>query len=78
MDKREFFSITLEELIDILEERGLGWSIQHLNKELQARIYDTNDQCISRYVAPNIFEGLAYILAEAMYRVDWTLYPEKK
>lgn len=78
MDKQEFITITLEELIDILEERGLGWSIQHLNKEVQARVYDTNDQCISRYVAHNKFESLASMLAEAMYQVDWTLYPEKK
>ena len=78
MDKQEFFTITLEELIDILEERSLGWSIQHLNKEVQARVYDTNDQCISRYVAHNKFESLAFMLAEAMYQVDWTLYPEKK
>lgn len=78
MNKQEFFTTTLEELIDILEERGLGWSIQHINKEVQARVYDSNDQCITRYVAHNKFEGLASMLAEAMYQVDWTLYPEKK
>lgn len=78
MNKQELYSYELEELIDALEERGLGWSIQHLNKELQAKVYDNNDQCISRYVAFNKFESLHFMLAEAMYQVDWTLYPEKK
>jgi len=71
--KREFRA-TPDDLIQILESRGLGWSLDH--NLIEARVWDWPN-VIGRY-RPNTVIPLAEMLAKAMYEVDWTKYPIRK
>ncbi len=73
--KREFRA-TPDDLIQILESRGLGWSLDHTGNLIEARVWDWPN-VIGRY-RPNTVIPLAEMLAKAMYEVDWTKYPIRK
>lgn len=64
-----------DSLIAELEARGLGWSLDHTGRLIEARIWDW-PHVISRY-RPHKTEPLAHMLARAMYEVDWRKYPVK-
>ncbi len=64
-----------DSLIADLESRGLGWSLDHAGRLIEARVWDW-PHVISRY-RPHKTEPLAHMLAQAMYQVDWRKYPVK-
>jgi hypothetical protein len=68
-------SATVDELIQELENRGLGWSLDNTGRLIEARVWDWPN-VIARY-RPNSVEPLAKMLAEAMVQVDWARYPAK-
>ena len=68
-------SATADELIQILESRGLGWSLDNTGRLIEARVWDWPN-VIGRY-RPHTVEPLAKMLSEAMRQVDWTQYPQK-
>lgn len=55
---------TADDLINKLESRGLGWSLDHTGRIIEARIWDW-PHVIGRY-RPNEVEPLAYMLSKAM------------
>lgn len=63
-----------DDLIADIESRGLGWSLDHTGRLIEARIWDW-PTVIGRY-RPEKTEPLAKMLSEAMYQVDWSRYPE--
>lgn len=66
---------SVDSLIDDLESRGLGWSLDHTAMLIEARVWDW-PFVIGRY-RPHNLEPLAHMLAQAMYEVDWLKYPVK-
>ena len=68
-------SATVDALIEDLESRGLGFSLDNAGRLIEARVWDW-PYVIGRY-RPNSTEPLAKMLAEAMYQVDWPRYPVK-
>lgn len=68
-------SVTVDQLIQELEARGLGWSLDNTGRLIEARVWHWPN-VIGRY-CPNAVEPLAKMLSEAMYQVDWTRYPAK-
>jgi len=66
---------TVDEYIEILESRGLGWSLDHTGHLIEARVWDW-PYVVGRY-RPTETIPLAQMLAKAMYEVDWTKYPKK-
>lgn len=63
-----------DDLIADIESRGLGWSLDHTGRLIDARIWDW-PTVIGRYRSEKT-EPLAKMLSEAMYQVDWSRYPE--
>lgn len=63
-------------LINILEERGLGWSLDHAGKLIEVRIWGPWPHVISRY-RPNEVQPLAHMLEQAMYGIPWWEHPIK-
>ena len=76
MNKQKLYTTSADELIQIIEERGLGWDVGNTGNFTECRIWEW-PHVVSRY-RPQHTESLAHMLAEAMYQVDWTKYPEKK
>lgn len=68
-------SATVDELVQALEARGLGWSLDNTGRLVEARVWDWPN-VIGRY-RPDAVEPLAKMLAKAMYQVDWSRYPER-
>jgi len=66
---------TIDEIIADLESRGLGWSLDHAGRFIEARVWDW-PRVISHY-SPRAVEPLAKMLAAACCEVDWTKYPVK-
>ena len=65
---------TVDELVQALEARGLGWSFgNNTGRLIEARVWDW-PRVIGHY-RPNSIEPLAKMLKEAMLRVDWAKYP---
>ena len=64
---------TADDIIADLESRGLGWSLDHTGRLIEARIWDW-PTVIARY-RPHAVEPLAQMLATAAFDVDWTKYP---
>lgn len=64
---------TVDDLIQDLEARGLGWSLDNTGRLIEARVWDWPD-VVGRY-RPHKVEPLAEMLATAMKQVDWTKYP---
>lgn len=67
---------TVDDLIASLEARGLGWSLDHTWRMIEARVWDWPN-VIGRY-RPEAVGPLAEMLAGAMYQVDWTRYPVRE
>ena len=67
---------TVDDIIADLESRGLGWSLDHTNRLIEARIWDWPN-VIARY-RPATVEPLAKMLATAAFDVDWTKYPRTR
>ena len=76
MDKQKLYTTSADELIQIIEEKGLGWDVGNTGNFIECRIWEW-PHVVSRY-RPHKTESLTHMLAEAMYQVDWTKYPEKK
>jgi len=67
---------TVDDIIAELESRGLGWSLDHTGRLIEARVWDWPN-VIARY-RPAKVEPLAKMLSAACYEVDWTKYPVKQ
>lgn len=67
--------VDVDGLIADLEERGLGWSLDHTGNLIESRIWDWPN-VIGRY-RPTTVEPLSGMLSKAMYGIDWTKYPKK-
>lgn len=67
-------SPSVDDLIADIESRGLGWSLDHTGRLIEARIWDW-PTVIGRY-RPEKTVPLAKMLSEAMDQVDWSRYPE--
>ena len=67
---------TVDDIIAELESCGLGWSLDHTGRLIEARVWDW-PYVIGRY-RPDKVEPLAKMLATACYEVDWTKYPVKQ
>jgi hypothetical protein len=65
---------TVDDIIADLESRGLGWSIEHIGRLIEVRVWGCT--VIARY-RPAKVEPLAKMLAAACFDVDWTKYPVK-
>lgn len=76
IDKYQKRHATVDELVQLLEERGLGWSLDHTGHLIEARVWDW-PYVIGRH-RPETVLPLAEMLAKAMYEVDWTKYPKIK
>jgi Lar family restriction alleviation protein len=68
-------AVTADDIIADLESRGLGWSLDHTGRLIEARVWDW-PTVIARY-RPHAVEPLAKMLATAAFDVDWTKYPVK-
>ncbi len=66
---------TVDDIIANLELRGLGWSLDHTGRLIEARVWDW-PHVIGRY-RPHTVEPLAKMLATACFELDWTKYPVK-
>ena len=55
---------TVDDLIAILKKRGLGWSLDHTDRLIEARVWDWPN-VIGRY-RPRMVEPLAVMLRAAM------------
>ena len=67
---------TVDDIIADLESRGLGWSLDHTGRLIEACVWDW-PAVIGRY-RPATVEPLAKMLAKAAFQVDWTKYPVKQ
>lgn len=67
-------SKTVDELIQDLESRGLGWSLDSTSRLIEARVWDW-PHVVGRY-RPYHVEPLAQMLSRAMALVDFTQYPK--
>ena len=65
----------VDQIIEILESRGLGWSLDHTGHMIEARIWDW-PTVIGRH-RPAQVEPLARMLAAALLDVDIGKYPVK-
>ena len=65
---------TVDDIIADLESRGLGWSIEHIGRLIEARVWGCT--VIGRY-RTHTTEPLAKMLAAACFDVDWTKCPVK-
>ena len=66
-------SALVDELVQALEARGLGWSLDHTGGLVEARVWKW-PYVVGRY-RPNSVEPLARMLSMAMVDVDWKKYP---
>ena len=60
---------TVDDLIAVLESHGLGWSLDHTGRMIEARVWRW-PAVVGRY-RPEKVEPLAQLLARAMFEVDW-------
>jgi len=66
-------NITIDDIIHDLESRGLGWSLDHTGRIIEARVWAW-PYVIGRY-RPCKVEPLIDMLSQAMYGIDWEKYP---
>ena len=66
---------TVDDIVADLKSRGLGWSLDHTGRLIEALVWDW-PHVIGRY-RPATVEPLAKMLAAAAFQVDWTKYPVK-
>lgn len=64
---------TTDELIADLESRGLGWSLDHTGRLIEARVWEW-PICIGRHRPEGVIP-LQDMLAEAIKEVDLSKYP---
>ena len=64
-----------DEIIQDLESRGLGWSLDHTGNLIEARIWKWPN-VIGRY-RPNTVEPLAQMLGIALQQVDLNQFPTR-
>ena len=57
----------VDEIIEVLEKHGLGWSLDHTGRLIEARIWDWPN-VVGRY-RPNKVEPLVHMLQTAMLEV---------
>jgi hypothetical protein len=62
-------------LISDLESRGIGWSLDHTGRLIEARVWDW-PHVIGRY-RPHKTEPLAHMLAQAMYEAEISCFAER-
>ena len=62
-----------DEIIQDLEARGLGWSLDHAGNLIEARIWNW-PYVVGRY-RPHTVEPLAKMLATALQQVDLSQFP---
>jgi len=68
-------AVSVDDLIQDLESRGLGWSICHAENRMEAQVY-LGPYVIERYRFDTVLP-LAQMLAKVMYEVNWTNHPKK-